>query len=253
MDWTAGYVSTSSSVKLPKIIFNPDHPEFASENTATSLTEARYIARQKAKEIAEIQLMHAVLSLPVDHEYTIQEKMKIDENLADRMGILSRYFIVQKVNTGEGFVSIELAIPFFSEKGLFSIISDSNYGSEKILEYPESKIRQKITGIIIDCTEFSSFRPAVETRIYTDQGKMIYGPEILSSRITVQQGLGGFYPSQILASRDFRAGISPYYLYASSVDRGRIYLDSKEVKRILSSPGGQNALRHGRVLFLTAR
>ena len=252
IDWTAGYVSARATVRLPRIIFDPKHPDYNQPGTAFSITDARAVSREKAREEAELKLMQIILSMQLDSETAVRKKMEEDLSFRDRMGFVSSKFVTKSEKSGNGIVSIEMAIPFTGNNGLYSIITGNYYNTETIPEFPESIIRQEISGIIIDLTEFKEYKPSLEPRIFTDQGRMIYGPETLHQKIAVQRGIVSYQTDHEKARQDYRSGLSPYYLYASSVQKGNIYLDSEEVKRILSSPAGKKAFQFGKIVLLLA-
>ena len=250
MDWTAGYLSASATVKLPRIIFDPTHPDYKSSSTALSITEARSSSRSMAIDQAELRLMELILSVQLDSENKIRTKMEDDMSLRDRMGYLSSKFIIKSERSGNGLVSVEIALPFTGENGLYSVITGGEYNSESIPEFPESIVKQEISGIIIDVSEFKNFKPCLEPRILTDQGRLIYGPETLRSKIAIQRGMASYHMNHEKAVSDYRSGLTPYYLYAISVQKGNIYLDSEEVKRILSSSSGRNAIQSGKIVLI---
>lgn len=250
IDWTAGYLCASSTIKLPRIIFNPEHPDFKSSDTSLSITDARTSSRSMAREQAELQLMDLILSTHLDSDKTIRNKMEEDISFRDRMGYLSTKFIVKSEKSGNGVVSMELAIPFIGEDGLYSVLTGNDYNTESIPEFHTSIIKQEITGIIIDLSEFKNFQSTLEPRIFTDQGRLIYGPETLNPEIVIKRGLASYHINHNKAVSDFRAGFVPYYLHATSVQKGNIYLASEEVKRILSSPSGKSALHMGKIVLI---
>jgi len=253
IDWTSGYAAARSTVKLPRIVFNERNPDFGRPGTVMTLSEARTVSRQQARELASLKLMDTLLSLRLDWRDTIHDKMSKDENLTDRMGSVRSLFVTKSENTGEGYVSVEMAIPFYDRDGLLSLVADrKSYEKEEVPVIEESSVTDRMSGIIINLTDFPDFEPLLEPRLYTDQGRLIYGPEMLSRSRAIRRGLVTYHTSEEKARHDPRAGLNPFYIYASTVQKGNIYLDSADIVRLLSSKYGREALVSGNVIFLVA-
>jgi len=253
IDWSSGYIAASAKVKIPRIIFNSDHPDYKKPGTALSISDARAVSREKARELAELKLMEMILSMNMDSEDTVRHKMQKDSSFRDRMGFLSSKFKIKSVKSNQGFVTIELAIPFTGSRGFYSVIIGNYYNTESIPAFPKSDIRHEISGIIIDLSEFENYKPVLEPRIFTDQGRLIYGPETLRPEIAVQRGMVSYHTDHDRAVADNRSGLKPYYLYASYVKNGNIYLDSEEVKRILSSSSGVRSFQMAKIVLILHR
>lgn len=250
VDWSAGYLSARATVDLKKIVYDERSPDFGKPWTAMSLTDARSTARRSASERASEMLMKTLEDLPLDLGKTLGQRAGRDEGLNQRIGAIQSLFIVKSENTGEGYVSVEMAIPFYGRDGLMSLVADSGAQSIEIPEIPSDTFRDNITGIIIDLTEFPEFRPTLLPKIFSDQGRFLYGAESVLVRTVIKRGLVAYHTTPEAAKKDPRAGVNPYYLYASSARDGGIYLDSSEVTRLLSSPQARRALRSAQVIFV---
>ncbi len=254
IDWTGGYVFAKARVRFPRIVFDRTDPDFQSRHTASSLTEARAISGEKAREQASLRLMQSLLRLRLDTDFFFQEKLAVDRNLRERLSDLPSLFIEKSRNNGDGFESIELALPFYGEKGLFSILAGQNYASDEIPVGPEGDVVDTITGLIIDTREFPEFQPSLEPKIFSDQGRLIYGPRMVARSCAVRIGNAAFYNSEAMARHDRRLGLAPYYVFASGVKgpgKSDVFLDGSDVMRIIGSPTGRNALRKCAIVFLT--
>ncbi|MEQ9365848.1 MAG: hypothetical protein RIF32_16515 [Leptospirales bacterium] len=252
VDWTGGYVFARSRVRLPRIVYDPSHSDFGGPGTATSISDARATARNKATELASLRLMNSVTSLRLDSRFTLLEKMRADSALRESLGSLASRFITKSRNTGEGYVSVELAMPFLGRDGLYGMLGRSYYGTQRPPEVSSVDVPDHISGLVVDLREYPEFRPSLEPRIFTDRGRLIFGPE-MAGRTCLRLGLVAYYASSEQARRDRRVGGQPYYTYAAGVlgaGRSDIYLDAEDAERILGHRSGRVALSRCSVVFV---
>lgn len=255
IDWTGGYIFTEVRVRLPRIVNDRSSTDYGSPDTESSLTRARERARREAVEDASLHLMQVLLQLRLDSSFTVRQKMERDGAFRERMGDVSSLFLTRSRHTGDGYVSVELAIPFRGEKGLYSRLYDEGRSQGNIPEMDPEGVSDPITGIIIDVSEYPDFNPSLQPRIFTDQGRMIFGPGIVSRRYAVYRGMAAYYSNGDRARSDRRLGNAPFYTFASGVTgRGKsdIFLDSEDASRILNGPQGREALRRCAVVFIVA-
>ncbi len=256
IDWTAGALYARARVRLPRIAYS-NAGGFADRSPrAASLTEARTMARETAREQASLQLMNALGRLPLDSRGLLSERMADDRELRDRLGELAERFVVRTRSTGEGYETVELSMSFTGERGLYALLLRSLYASEPAPEANPRGQVDTVSGLIIDVSELSEFQPSLEPRIYSDRGRLIYGPEIASRSCSVRRGLAVYHSSLERARMDRRAGANAYYLYAGGVtgaNRSDIYLDAEDVERILGHESGRTALRRCAVTFVMRR
>jgi hypothetical protein len=256
IDWTAGAVYARARVRLPRIAYANAGGFADGAPRATSLTEARTMAREAAREQAGLQMMNALGRLPLDSRGFLADRMADDRELRDRLGELAERFVVRTRSTGEGYETVELAMSFTGERGLYALLLRSLYASEPA---PETDVRGQVdavSGLIIDVSELSEFQPSLEPRVYSDRGRLIYGPEIASRSCSVRRGLAVYHSSLERARQDRRAGANAYYVYAGGVtgaNRSDIYLDAEDVERILGHESGRTALRRCAVTFVMRR
>lgn len=253
INWTAGFITAQAEVRLPRIVFDTGQREIISEDTVGSITEARLRAREEARGAATRKILRQVARLPLNSDYTILEKLRTDRVLRRRFAGISERILVRSRKTGEGVVAVELALPFFSERGLYALVAGEQ-GAGKILPEVELlPIQDEITGLILDATDFKEFRPSLEPRIYSDQGRLIYGPETIGSGCTVRRGLVRYFLSRERARQRGRLGIAPYYTHAAGTTGGRkndLYLSSSDVLHLLGNKSARRALKSCAVAIL---
>ncbi|MBX7057441.1 MAG: hypothetical protein K1X75_05200 [Leptospirales bacterium] len=249
VDWSNGAVYARATVELPHISANGA----PGERSASSLTDARAIARSEAREKAALRLMGALSALRLDGRRTLGERMHEDRELRERLGNLGDRFRVASRNTGEGQVTVTLTLPFLGAQGLYSVLARSSYASEAIPQAGPVDALDPISGLIVDLSEEPDFQPSLEPRIFTDRGRLIYGPEVVSRACAVRRGLAAYHSSVDRAREDRRVGQRPFYTFAGGIlgpGRSDIYLDSEDVERILGHESGRTALRRCGVVII---
>lgn len=255
INWTAGFISVESKVPLPSIVFDPDHPDFGKGNTEFTIYDARSRARNQAIDEASLALTRTILSMRLDSSHTVRQMMVKDPEFRTKMGKLQSHFLVKSRRMGDGYVSVELAIPFFKSNGLYSLLTRQSYGTEEVPSLESDGSKDEITGIIIDTTETAGFKPSLEPGIFTDQGRQIFGPEMLHAAYAIHRGPAIYYSDRDRARSDRRLGLFPYHVFAAGVrgsNRSDVFIDSADASRILSSESGREALRKGAVVFIVS-
>ena len=255
LDWTEGYVLSHASARLPRIVFNPESPDYGMPDTERTITDARARAREEAHDSAAARLTDALLELPLDARYTIREKMNQDGSLRDRMGHMISRFLVASRRTGEGYVSVDLAIPLYGPRGLYELLLPARRGKMEVPVVGELAVEDRVTGLIVDVSHIPVFQPALFPEIYTDRGRKIYSPEMVREKQLLNRGPVAYYTSPEEARRDPRLGIAPYYVEAAGVlgkNQSNVFLDLEDAARILSCDSGREALKNGAVVFIVA-
>ena len=182
------------------------------------------------------------------------ERLRKDRALRQRFGGISSRFRLRSTRTGEGRVSVEIAVPFRGPNGLYAMLVDERYDAEPVPALTPDGIEDQITGLIVDASQLRRFRPSLEMRIYTDRGRRIYGPETIGRRCAVRRGTVTYARNRENASGATALGLQPYYTFAAGLlgpGQSDIFLAGEDVRRILSSSGGRRALRTCAVAVVT--
>lgn len=246
INWTTGYMSATASVPLPRIVNDRNDREFGQPGTARNLSQARAMAHMQARRRARRRLIQVVGGVQMDSQFTLLQKLQKDRRLRQRFGTISSLFRVRSRRTGEGRVSVELAVPFRGPGGLYRLLADERYSSEPIPQAEDLPVTDPISGLVIDATQLSEFRPSLEVRLFSERGRRFYGPETITRRCAIGRGPVTFSRSREEAVRVARLGLEPYYTLAAGAigpARTDLHLADSDVRRILGSAGGRRALR----------
>jgi len=243
VDWTGGYVFAGARLNLERI--DPMDRE-----APGSITEARIQARERAREMASLALMKAIGSLPYDSRSTIQSRRKKDLELARRLDGIKDHFLIKSSKTGEGYVSLELALPFVGPQGLLRALRPAE--RESIPESPADTLSEEITGIIVDTTMTDSFRPSLMPVLYNEAGLKIYSAG-QAGNCLIRRGVAAYYSSLEQARRDLRAGRKPYTFFAVATNGSSGAVVSQRDAAFLTSAAGRRNLRSCRVIFVVKK
>ncbi|MBE7438519.1 MAG: hypothetical protein HS115_08710 [Spirochaetales bacterium] len=243
VDWTGGYVFASARLDLERI-------DPLDRQAPGSITEARIAARERAREMASLALMKAIGSLPYDSSRTIQSMRKKDLDLARRLDGIKDHFLIKSSRTGEGYVSLELALPFVGPDGLLRALRPRF--REPVPEAQVETLTDDISGIIVDTTLTENFRPALLPVLYNEAGLKIYSAE-QAGNCLIRRGVAAYYSSLEQARRDLRAGRKPYTFYAIATNGSSDAVVSARDATFLTSASGRRNLRACRVIFVVKR
>lgn len=255
INWSQSYIESSASVDLPEIIFDVDHPDFGKAGNVKNISNARSQAHDIAYEIAAEKLLNILGGVRLDSRYTLIEKLYNDRELRYRMGDIKDRFIIKSRRTGEGIVSIELALQFYTENGLFAVIADQKVGSEMIPAL-ENNISDEVSGLIVNLTGFDEFQPSLEPSIFSNLGRRIYGPQQSSRDCAINNGIVKYVTSYEKAESSRNVGSKPYYMYAAGLtgtNKSDIFINADDTARLLSSKSARKAMNSCKVTFIVRK
>jgi len=120
------------------------------------------------------------------------------------------------------------------------------------MEYQDNTIPLAYTGLIIDLRGLQINR-SLAPRIYSQTGRLLYGPEYLLKRIGTRRGIVGYVHSMEDPEVAIRAGKNPYFTVPLA-SKGRystdVVLSESDAARALEHPETLKNLLKCRVIFL---
>ena len=253
INWTTGFVSASASEVLPEIIFDINHPDFGKPNSVKSISEARDYAHEKAYEKAESNLNHLLKNLLLNSSFTIGEKLLLNRKFREKFAGVQEWYQIKYRKTGEGIVSVTLALPFRGERGLYAILSENSVRQQIEPRDLEKEIEDQVSGLVIDVRGKDIFKPSLEPSIFTEQGKKIYGPDMVNRSCRVNRGVVNYFTNTEKGSTTKIVGARPYFLLVTGVsgkNKTDLFIADEDASIILSSPSALNALYNCAVAFI---
>lgn len=256
MDWKAGEIRKTLEIKLPKIVFHPDDPDFNKEGTAKNLTEARILAKESAKEEIKKYLYRGMENLKLDSNQLLREKISEDERFREIFQELYEKDSIEIQTKYQGNKLIATGIlPLKGKKGILTHISYP-YGSEKFPEaFPIQNPADEYTGLIVDARHLG-VDPALFSEIRNEDGVAVYSPHFVKKVSVVNYGYIRFFTRPKDAMKEEVSGSKPLFTTALGVS-GKLSADlvisNEDAERLLASPKTREALQKGRVIVLLGR
>lgn len=235
VDWTAGVITAHGQAVIGDV-------------RSRGVTRARDEAVLEAREIALARLIRAASGLPVNGRMSISGLVESHEGVAEKFSNAPGLAVEKSRRVAEGFVSVQLELPFYGRRGLLNLIArnvDRETPAQTFHDNPEDRM----TGILIDATETAA-GPVLEPRILSDRGRLLSNGQPCQGR-----GAAVYHVSRELAGRDRRLGDSPYRVYASSRSKapGDLFISSEDALRILGSKSGRAALKSCSIVILVGK
>lgn len=235
IDWTLGIISAQGQAVIGDV-------------RSRGVTRARDEAVVEAREIALSRLIRAASGLSVNGRTTVSTLISNHEDVAEKFSGAPGLAVEKSRRVAEGFVSVQLELPFHGRRGLLALISRPVEREEPPRTSHENP-QDRMTGILVDATETTTV-PVLEPRILTDRGRLVSDGQPCRGR-----GAAVYHVSRELAGRDRRIGESPYRVYASSRSEapGDLFISSEDALRILGSNSGRSALKSCSIVILMKR
>ncbi|EQA37281.1 hypothetical protein LEP1GSC047_4360 [Leptospira inadai serovar Lyme str. 10] len=256
VDWKSGEIRKTLELKLPKIVFHPDDPDYNREGTAKNLTEARNIAKEKLREDLKKYLFRGMENLRLDSGRLLREKIAEDESFRE---VFQEFYGKDPIEIENRFKENRLnatgIIPLKGNKGVFAHILVP-YGSENFPEFVSSDLpADSYTGLIVDARHLKA-EPALFPEIRNEDGVSLYSPLFLKKGAIVNNGFVMYLSDPKEAMRREFTGDKPYIAMALSTS-GKYPVDlvvsTEDGERILASPKTREALRKGKVIILLGK
>lgn len=256
VDWKAGEIRKTVDVKLPKIVFHPDDPDFNKEGTAKNLTEARTIAKEAAKEEIKKYLYRGMENLKLDSNLLLREKIAEDERFREIFQELYEKDPIEIQTKWKGNRLIATGIlSLKGKKGIFTHIF-LPYASEKFPEPSQNRNpADEYTGLIVDARHLD-VDPALFSEIRNEDGTAVYSPYFVKKSSVVNFGYIRYLTRPKDAMREEVSGTRPLFTTALGVS-GKLSADlvisNEDSERILASSKSKEALQKGKVIVLLGR
>ncbi|TGL62351.1 hypothetical protein [Leptospira sarikeiensis] len=256
VDWRSGEIRKTIEVKLPKVVFHPDDPDYNKVGTAKNLTEARTIAKETAKEEIQKYLYRSMENLKLDSNLLLREKIAQDESFRE---IFQEIYEKEPIEIQTRYAGNSLlATGILSLKGKKGILSHITlpYSSENFPEaHPIHTPADPYTGLIVDARHLG-VEPALFSEIRDEDGIGIYSPLFVKKSSVVNYGYIRYYANPKDAMKEEVAGMKPLFTTALGVS-GKLGADlvisNEDAEKILASPKSREALLKGKVIVLLGK
>lgn len=229
--------------------------------------------RMSAKEELLKRASLALENSEIDSEHSLKDYLATNSSFARKYALFLEDLELGGVFFSHRGIDARLSIPLRGRKGLLRILplpwQQNNYAilqpedymgaayeqTEARGEYRKSYAPAVYTGLIIDVRDHH-FTPSLAPRVYSADGRLLYGPEYLNRYAGIRRGVAGFGTSLNDRHLKNRAGSSPMLSHALSI-KGRNLTDAviseEDSRRILAHRKSVKNLKKARVVFLISK
>lgn len=262
----------------PNLTFIPDWENYRFVLKA-KLELQSFVDRESYSVAREILLegLREGLSYYLEELY-FDQNLQIKDVLMQNPGFAQEYsFYISQINLqffsqdGNSFHGV-LEIPVRQSRGFYSILpmpwNKRNYEGllpeeyvgqayvvKKIQKEYINSVGEPYTCLIIDVRNLP-FMPSFAPRVFSKNGRLIYGPEFLNAATGKERGVVGFYYSLEHPELARRVGKKALYvlpLTVSGKNQTNVVLAEEDVEDIFGHPVTLKNLRKARVAFILDR
>ena len=209
-------------------------------------------------------------NLFLDSKYKLSDLLSQNKIFAQKYLTFLESLKVSSLSLSSEKIKAEMNIPLRGEKSLINQITlawniyryetlkeaeyvgTAYFKNKAKREYQKSASPRAYTGLVVDLREFD-YSPSLIPRIFSQEGKLIFGPEFLYRRIAIKRGLVGFTKSIKNKELESRTGKNPLFTTAINL-KGRyqndVVISNKDTMRLFDSPETIKNLLRCRVVFL---
>ncbi len=228
------------------------------------------ILRETAKDMIKQEMGAFLEGLVVDDSHFLGDFLKDSNSFSEHYSIfmmnrdISSFFIQGNILNTSVFVKIRgkdsllavVPLPWNTEK--YPILQDDTVNPRFYQTsgyFPadhESVTPEAFDSILVDVSEMD-IRPALAPRVYTDSGRLIYGPEFLQKRYGVERGIVTYVEDYNNVKEKNRLGKNPFITVALSVSGKNmtdVVISDKDASRFLAEKKNVENLLKCRVVFL---
>ena len=193
----------------------------------------RHQVREKAREKILSLVSISLENLYIDADHQLKDYLDSNATFAHKYSIFLETLEMGSLFIRKNKIKADLAIPLRNKNGLLYFLpmpwqiesynslkepeftGEAYLNSTVISEFPHNKAPVKYSGLIIDARDLS-LHVALAPRIYTQDGRLIFGPEFLKSDIAINRGIVAYVTELNAKLLRVRAGDTPLMTSALS-------------------------------------
>ncbi len=267
IDWSTGKITVWGCADVPPVLKDPDHFHYQNGNyeQPRNLPQARLLAKNKAREKAYQNASSIIMKIQVQNEKTLNTYMANSFINNKVNNFINSPFRLKNIETYSNKCKITLEYNLYGEKGLLLLNDDQetannfvNFYYEKYHEtkrtnsqnWVDSEKNRTWEGLVITTAAFP-MTPALNPKIYAENGRIIYDSSLAYADAAAQTGL------VLYAKKPFNL-IKPVnirYYHCTAIRTvpfggSDIVISDEDANTILSSPGTLENLRRCKVIIL---
>jgi|GEM_PF-1704001 len=238
-------------------------------NEASSINE-RFYMRNQVKEIILRKISAGIENIYVDNAHKIMDILDENENFQREYPIYLQSINIVRMIFRSSMIEASTALPLRGKEGLlvhlplpwatmtYDSLKEPEYVGEAYHktrvgnEFESGLVPLQYSGVIIDLRGME-VNEAIAPRIFSQTGKLIYGPEYIVHRIGTQRGIVGYAYDMNDAEVKVRAGEAAFYTVALATKglyKTDVVLSNKDAGRLMQHPVTLENLQKCRVVLL---
>jgi len=234
VDWTNRTITATGS----------GAPDLKAPNVAV----ARLGAERVAKMDALRNILEVLKGVQLDSAITVEKEMVTNSKMRARVQGLIRNFKVLKTKYySDGGVDLVVQVSLDGPLGS-ALVKPGGQGAN----LPASG-QAPGSGLIIDARGLKVM-PALAPRILDEDGKVVYGADILDQKVLEQKGVLAYYKDLAAARKSSRAGSKPLVVKALRLAEGShtdVVISNADAVKLRDPNANLQFLAQGRVLLVT--
>lgn len=247
VDWINGSIVSTGSSSMA--IDEHGSPVDMETGKQLSISEARTISYERAKEKALFEAIKLIGEIQVDNEKTVKELVLNDpavrKSIPEAMEVYSRY---KEKPSGYLTSSCEL---YFSLGYLLTAINYS-FPGDNFPERSDIDISTLYTSLIIDVRGLG-IKPMLLPAIVNENGLEVYNKNFINPSDAVKYNTVSYVYSEKEALKHKKAGKHPFISAALKNLNGNPVVSDNDLKKIFSNKKNIEYLNKCRVIFIIDR
>lgn len=214
-----------------------------------SISEARNISYERAKEKALIEAIGIINNIEVDSEKKISDLIRSDLTVRQNISRIIEEYSHYK-DRPSGYLSSTCELDF--NLGYLLTAINYNFPSDSFPVRNDIEISTQYTSLIIDVRGLG-IKPMMVPAVLNENGLEIYNKNFIKSSDAVKYGAVSYVYSEKDAIKHKKAGKHPLFCAALKNVNGNPVISDNDVKKILSHKKNIEYLSKCRVIFIINR
>lgn len=269
-------ISGANTVEGERTMFEIDWENYQYMATSQIMVERntpvheRYYMRYFFRDLILQKISLGLENLYVDSDHRVMDILEANNEFRREYPLYLEAMELTKVNFRNNYIEVSTSLPLRGAKGLigklplpwssieYSSLTEAEYVGQA---YEDSVVRHEYSGGIIPIAYSGllidlrgmDHNQALAPRIYSQQGRLIYGPEFIIKEIGVQRGIVSYVNSIQDYEVENRAGEKPYFTVALSIKglyKTDVVISESDAAKALAHMETLNNLHKCRVVFI---
>ncbi|GAB6138119.1 LPP20 family lipoprotein [Halanaerobaculum tunisiense] len=181
--------------------------------------QAKLMAREAAITLAQRRLLETINGVQIDSSQTIKNA-QIESNVVNKKlsGVIKDASIIKEENPKQEVYKVVMEVKFYGPNGVLKAIfpeleGANNQSKQQQVNNSTGNLAQDYTGIIINTLNLD-VEAALAPKVYSGNGNLVYGMDVINSEGVITDGIVGYSRSLASAKANSRIGNNPLVVNA---------------------------------------